>query len=192
MSQNRYKLPQKLKMRPFTYQEALKNGVSRYGLWKLQQLGEIERVRKGIYQHIDLELSLESQFREAIMQIGRPSSVCLISALDYYSLTELVPSQVWLMVDEPKRSNQKHIKLLRCRKPHWKIGIIKKKGFWITSLERTLIDSLVYKKKVSRTVAIEAIREALTEKQTTLHDLIHMAKRLKVFHLVYPTLETFA
>ena len=68
----------------------------------------------------------------------------------------------------------------------------KKNGFWITSVERTLIDCLTYKKLVARQTAIEAIRLAIAEKKTTLHALITMAEKLKVIHLIYPTLETFA
>ena len=156
-----YKLPKNLKNRPFTYQEALEKGLTQYGVRKLVNEGVIERIRQGVYQHVDLDLSLETQFRGATTQLGVPSSVCLISALDYYSLTELVPSQVWMMVEDNKRSIRSNLRLLRTRQPHWKIGITKKKGFWITSLERTLIDCLVYKKQVSRPVAIEAIRSSL-------------------------------
>ncbi len=175
----------------FTYQSALKNGMSRYDLIKLVVSGQVERVARGTYQSIDMAVSLEASFCEATLQLGKPSCVCLISALDYYSLTELVPSQIWMMVNANKRTIKTHIKLFRTRQPHWQIGIIKENGFWITSLERTLIDCLTHKKLVARQTAIEAIRLALTEKTTTLHALITMAEKLKVIHLVYPTLETF-
>jgi predicted transcriptional regulator of viral defense system len=189
---DKYILPKQLKKQSFTYQEALTKGVTRYGLIKLLEMGEIERVGRGIYQSVDIELSQQLQFQEATLQLGSPSAICLISALDYFSLTDLVPTQVWVMVDDNKRTSLKHLKLLRCRQPNWNIGIKKKKGYWVTSLERTLVDCLVYKKQVSRSVAIEALRLSLNEKRTTLHKIISMAEKLKVFHLIYPTLEAFA
>lgn len=166
--------------------------MSRYDLIKLVKLGQVERIARGTYQSIDMEVSLEASFCEATLQLGKPSCVSLISALDYYSLTELVPSQIWMMVNANKRTIKTHLKLFRTRQPHWTIGVSKKNGFWITSIERTLIDCLTYKKLVARQTVIEAIRLAISEKKTTLHALITMAEKLNVIHLTYPTLETFA
>jgi predicted transcriptional regulator of viral defense system len=183
---------EKLRHRPFRYDEAQKLGVSRRELQRLLKSGEVERVGFGIYQFEDLELSQENEFIKATLQLGAPCSICLVSALDYYSLTDLIANQIWVMVESHKRSSQSHLKLLRVRNPHWKTGIEKKNGFWITSLERTLIDSLIYKKHVARTIAIEAIRQALDEKQTSLHKLIEMSEKLRVFHLTRSILETFS
>jgi predicted transcriptional regulator of viral defense system len=74
----------------------------------------------------------------------------------------------------------------------WKIGIIKEDGYQVTSIERTLVDCLIHKKLIGSSVAIEAIKEALSSKKTKLADIIKVAKKMKVYHRIELIIEALA
>lgn len=132
---------------------------------------------------------LEKSYISASIRCATPSAVCLLSALEYYHLTGEITAQVWMMVPETKRVVSKDIKLLRCRDPQWKIGIEKHKDYWITTIERTLIDCVIYKKIVGSQVALEALKKAVGEKKVKLGKLYDLAKKMGVAHRLQPYIE---
>ena len=134
----------------------------------------------------------EDRYRIATLRCGTPSAVCLLSALEHYHVTDQITKQVWVLVPEPKRIASKELKLVRSRNPQWDIGVRKMKQYWITTLERTLIDCLVYRRLIGSQVALEAIKQALTEKKVKLGDLYDMAKKVGVEHRVRPYIEALA
>lgn len=185
-------LPKSLTSKPFTYQQALKQGLSQYALNQLLEQGSIERVARGLYQNTGEDLSDEVLFSRATKLVGTESAVCLLSALSYYQLTDLIPKQVWLMVPASKRTSNKSVKLFRTRKPSWKIGIEKHNGYKITDLERTLVDSLSNKSVISKRVGIDALKLAIYEKKTNLNKIIKMANALEVKHRILPYIEALS
>ena len=81
------------------------------------------------------------------------------------------------------------ITLFRTRNPHWTIGIKRKKGFKITTLERTLVDSLNYQKKIARPIAINAVKKAISSNKTTLAKIGDMARELNLRKKLQPIFE---
>jgi hypothetical protein len=65
--------------------------------------------------------------------------------------------------------------------PHWNIGIVQKKEYSITSLERTLVEALTYKTKVSLPVGSQALRNCLEQKKVKLKNLTEMATKLGLY-----------
>lgn len=166
-----------------TKEEMLSSGVTLYRLKEWIKSGHVKRVSHGIYRLL-LEYSddefHDERFREATAIAGSKSAVCLLSALEYYHLTDLITESVWVMVPHNKRVQSEKLTILRTRNPHWTIGILRQRGFKITSLERTLIDCLIQQRKIARTVAIEAIKMALKDRKTDLNVLYETAKKLGV------------
>lgn len=75
------------------------------------------------------------------------------------------------MVPHSKRSRHSELKLHRVRSPEWKVGIIKQKGYNITSIERTVVDTIHYRRIVGSTID-----------KTTLSKVMGIADQLKVLH----------
>ncbi len=185
-------LPKILKGKPFTYKDACYHGLSQYSLRKLLETGEIERLEHGLYRVINEDISEEDMYRAAIRKVGHPAVVCLLSALSHYDLTDVIPKQVWLMVPKEKRVKSLSIKLYRARDPHWKVGIVSKEGYSITSLERTIVDSLTLKTlRISR-LGIDALKLAVSDKKTSAGKIIQMASDLGVKHRILPYIEVLA
>lgn len=176
--------------RPFSYQQAVELGLNKYALNKLIDEGLIERLEKGIYVPSDRDITEpEVQYQLAMLRCGEPSCICLLSALDYYHLTDQIPKKVWIMVPQNKRVQSSGLKLIRARNPQWDIGILQEEGYRITSIERTLVDCLLHKSRLGFPIPIESLKEALRQKKVKLNTILDMAVRLGVEHRVYPTIE---
>lgn len=182
-------LPESLRDRPFTYREAVSLGLSQYAIHKLLAAGEIERIERGIYQAVGGDISDSELFRRAVKKIGEPSAVCLLSALSYYHLTDVIPDRVWLMVSAKTRTASRNIRLYRTRDPRWKIGIVAEDGYSITSVERTLVDALTNKAVLPVRIGLDALKRAVGEKQTSISNVIVMSKSLGVLHRILPYVE---
>ncbi len=178
---------------PFSYREALTAGVSKYALKKLLANAVVEKLGHGIYQLSDQEdASEEGRYHAAMIKCGKPSSICLLTALEHYQVTDQIPKQVWVLVPASKRVSSKDLRLVRSRYPQWNIGIHKTKHFWVTTLERTLIEGLLYRKLIGSQVAIEAIKQAISQKKVKLGDMYDLAKKMEVEHRVRPYIEALA
>jgi len=186
-------MPSQLVKKPFSTQEAMSHGLSKPYLTRMVKVGVLERLSRGVYQATDLEGETDDElYKVATLRCGLPSAVCLISALEHYHLTDQIPKQTWILVPEPKRVASKALKLVRSRNPHWDIGIQKTRHYWITTPERTLIDCLVYRRLIGSQVALEAVKQAVTQKKVKLGDLYDMAKKMGVEHRIRPYIETLA
>jgi len=115
-----------------------------------------------------------------------------LSALEHYHVTDHIPKQTWILVPEPKRISSNDLRLVRSRNPQWDIGIRKTKDYWITTLERTLIDCLIHKHLIGSQTALEAIKTALAQKKVKLGNLYDMAKKMGVERRVHSYIEALA
>ena len=190
--------PSKLRSRLFTWAEAKRLGVSWNEIQRQLKNGDLERVSLGIYRTpIDDRNEAnhtyeEEQFRVATIRLGKPAAVCLVSALVVYGLTDLIPRTVWLLVPAEKHTRFKEVRLFRKRDPKFNIGIIRKDGYWITSIERTLAECLVERRRVGTNTAVEALRKAISEKQTTLSKVLDTAIKLGFADRIRPYIEALA
>lgn len=178
---------------PCSYREVLTSGMTKHALRQLMDQGAVEKLGRGIYQLTEQDgSSEENQYRVATIRCGLPSSLCLLTALAHYHVTDQIPKQTWVLVPAPKRIASKDLKLVRSRDPQWDIGIRKTKHYWITTLERTLVDCLVYKYLIGSQVALEAIKQAVAQKKVKLGALYDMAKKMGVEHRIRLYIEALA
>ncbi len=153
--------------------------------------GEILRLGKGIYvRPQDLE-GLEGDFFQASLLCGKPSVICLHSALKYYGLSDQMHGGIWILIPHNKSSpRKKAIKAIRTRKPSWKIGIKNHSRFKITDIERTLVDCFRYHRMVGISTAVQALKLALKENKTTKNKVSYMAEKLEAEQLLQPYLDS--
>ncbi len=186
-------MPSPLLKNPFSVREALSLGLSKAYLTRRVKAGTLARLSRGVYQVSGANEGIgEHLYKIAALRCGMPSAICLLSALENYHVTDQISKKTWVLVPEPKRVSSKDLKLIRSRHPQWEIGIRKGKDYWITTLERTLIDCLLYKRLVGSQIALEAIKQALTQKKVKLGSLYDMAKKMGAEHRVRPYIEALA
>ena len=185
-------LSKSFKNKPFSLKSAEEIGISRHQLNQLLIQGKIEKVAHGIYGITKGDISPTKQFKIATALIGQPSVICLLSALEYYDLTDIISKEIWLMVPLSKRSRQPGIRLFRTSHLNLNIGILKTSDFFITSIDRTIIDCLTHKRQIPTTTTIEALRRAIHLKKTTLSNIVSMAKKIGVLDRIYSYIEAMA
>lgn len=176
----------------FTTQEAIKKGLNKKALIRLLESDEITRVARGVYCHAEQDLAEKDQAVLATLLVGTPSALCLLSALAYHHLTDVIPKHTWIMVPAEKRTKHAALRVYRTANPQWRIGIHKKNGYWVTDLERTLVDCLVHRRLLGTQTAVEALRQAIVTRKTTLDKVLRMATRLQVEHRILMYIEALA
>jgi predicted transcriptional regulator of viral defense system len=152
--------------------------------------GELTRVGKGVYVDPKKLEGLEGDFYRATLLCGRQSAICLLSALKYYDLSEQIFGGTWIFLpDSAYLPRKKVLRPVRTRRPHWKIGIIKKNQYKITNIERTLVDAFRYHRLVGIPTAVDALKAGLKDKKTTKSKIYEMAKKLGAAKKILPYLE---
>ncbi|MFH1223093.1 MAG: type IV toxin-antitoxin system AbiEi family antitoxin domain-containing protein, partial [Pseudomonadota bacterium] len=122
----------RLNKQRFGFKDLRKLGLGYHTFRKLILEGIIERVAQGVYQRADKNYSIEDNFITATVVLGKPCAVCLLSALEYYGVTDHIAKKAWMMVPLVKRTSVTSIKLFRKKNPRWDVGIENKKLYSIT------------------------------------------------------------
>lgn len=175
----------------FTYSQAVSHGLSQYGIEQLVKQERLERIGRGLYQLPTGSFGNEDIYRQATVTAGFPCAICLWSALVFYDLTDEIDRETWVWVPLSKRVKSKSIHAVRRANPQWRTGIDKHEGYWITSIERTLVEALAYPRYIGTLAAHSAMRRALSKKQTDISKILTMAKQLNFFHRIENVLETY-
>lgn len=74
----------------FTFAEAADHGLSRRRLQRLQAAGAVERIGRGLYRRTDEEPADYDLIEIAAK--ARQSTLCLLSALAWHELTDVIPA----------------------------------------------------------------------------------------------------
>ena len=157
-------------------------GVSRHTLSRWTRSGRLHRVGRGLYMHPDCPIDpAELDFAVACKHFGEQAAIAGASALFYYRLIAQVPQQIWLVVQQSRKNriNFKYNKYKCLRTTTtFKYGIAEKKHFKITSIERTVVESLWFSTKLGPRLTINAARASLVKGMTTERKIGKMAEQL--------------
>lgn len=186
-------VPKNLLKQPFSTQEAVKCGLSKATLVRMVKSGVLDRISLGVYQVSERNgYDRESLYQVATLRCGLPSAICLLSALEHYNLTDEISRHTWILVSASKRIASSSLKLVRSRNPHWEVGIKKRNGYWITSIERTLVDCILSMRKIGSQIALSALKRALSEKKVKLGRIMDIAKQMGVEKRILPYIQAFS
>src|SRR3990167_9059341 len=143
------KLKSLLSAPSFTSEEARLRGVSSSTLAYYVKQNELTRIGHGIYRGVNASVIDDFRWEDLIeaMQRVKEGVVCLTSALSLYHLTEEMPSQHWIAVNNTTRHRcMPPTKIIRMRnitlgKTKIKIGNV---TLPIFNRERTIVDAFRY------------------------------------------------
>lgn len=168
----------------FTTQEARSSGLSPRMLSYYVEKGEIERIAKGVYRFGDYMAKDENiQWEELAVAAQRISSgvICLVSALNFYELTDEMMKEHWIAV--PHSNPHTHFPMARVvRMRNMTLGIQKKKianiDVKIFDPERTIVDSF---RLLDFETAMKALKLYLSGKcgKPNIKKLVQYSKELR-------------
>jgi len=172
-----------------------KLGVRHTALTALWRQGRLIRLKAGLYQ---LPESMPTQ-HAALVQAAYavPNGViCLVSALDFYGLTDANPEAVWIAVRMggwTPRVSEPPIQLVHFRPRLYELGSttedVDGHTIRIYSREKTLCDCVRLPELVGRDVALGALRRYLRSPGSNVTRLLAIANECRIGRRMTPYVE---
>ncbi|MFT5097928.1 MAG: putative transcriptional regulator of viral defense system [Planctomycetaceae bacterium] len=170
-------------------------GVAATTISRAVKQGSVERIGRGLYQLSDSEVGTNAILAEVSKQAPK-ARICLMSALAFHGLTVQMPRKVWIAIGVSNwQPSFKHSKtrVVRFREPYYSEGVEQHKISGTTvsvySIEKTICDAFRLPKLVDRSVAIECLKVALTDRKLTPAKIASAAKKYRAWNQIQPYLE---
>ena len=178
----------------FRARDAAELGVDSRALRRLVNDGSVERVARGLYRRGDVEFT-EHYTRAAVCARVPGAVLCLLTALRVHDIGTQLPAQVWIAIPHKARTpvTGLPVRVVRFSGASLQYGIedVEFEGVpvRITSPARTIVDCFRFRRLVGIDVALEAIRDALADRQVTPDQIRRAAEACRAKSLVVPVLE---
>jgi len=172
-------------------------GIHRNGLAALVRTGELQRLSRGLYALPEREPTEHGALAEVAIKYPR-AVFCLLTALQIHGLTTQSPHQIWIAIDTKARAPNlayPPLRVLRFSGDALTEGIIQVNidgvvKIPVTSIAKTIADCFKYRNKIGLDVALEALREAWTDKKVSMDELMEAARICRVANVMRPYLES--
>ncbi len=174
--------------------ELLKMGIHNRTLYSLLESNEVIRVGYGRYKLATTDIIENISYAE----IGsRTKGVfCLISALSFHQIGTEFPLKHYINLPQGSYKSTIHnysVNYTLQKKELFNIGIeehiISGTKIKVYSVARTVVDCFKYRNKIGLDIAIEALRESLNDKKTTMKEILKIATILRMKNIIMPYLE---
>jgi predicted transcriptional regulator of viral defense system len=145
-------------------------GVPREYLLRLHRAGQLERVGRGLYR--------------------------LLSALVFHDVGTQNPFEVWIALPRGSRRprlNAPPVRVTTLSGTAYSEGIeehvIEGISVHIYGVAKTVVDCFRFRNKIGLDVALEALREIIRSKKTTINEINRFAKLVRLERVIRPYLE---
>lgn len=171
-------------------------GISGVYLNKLFAEGILDRPSRGLYTLVDGEPSENRSIVEACKQVPR-GTVCLLSALRLHDLTTQSPFEVWLAITEKARLpkiDSPPLRIVRFSGDALSYGVVVQEIEGVTirvySPAKTVADCFKYRNKIGLDVAMEALRDCITQRIATMDEVWEAAQVCRMSKVMRPYMES--
>lgn len=170
-------------------------GIARVVLSRLTASGQLERVGRGVYRLPDTQGSEHESL--ATIAVKVPQAVfCLLTALQLHELTTQLPRQVWIAMPQGSHAPKMDyppVKMVQFSGEAYAAGVevvqVDQVALRVYGAAKTVADCFKHRNKIGLDVAIEALKDALTQRKATADDLWRFAKICRVANVMRPYLE---
>jgi len=177
--------------------EAIKAGISPKTFYAMLDQGILVRMSRGLYRLANVSPPGNPDLVTVAMRLPK-AVICLISALDYYNLTEQIPHFVYIALPqdaEMPRIDHPPLQIIWPSKNIYQAGIreviLDNTPVKIYDPEKTITDCFKYRNKFGLDVAIDAIQRYFEQpsKKQNLNALMKYAKLNRVEKIITPYIE---
>ncbi|MEO0315284.1 MAG: hypothetical protein RI928_1740 [Pseudomonadota bacterium] len=170
-------------------------GVSGATLQQILRKGELVRIGRGLYASPDRTVTELDHLAQ--VAIRHPRVVfCLLTALRVHGLTTQSPSEVWVAIS-PKARVPKYdfppLRIVRMSDPGegiTQVAVDDVVHIPVTSIAKTIVDCFKFRNKIGLDVALEALRDAWSQKRVTMDELWESAEICRMTNVIRPYLES--
>lgn len=174
----------------------LNEGISHYYIRKMENEGEIIRIKQGLYRHAKYEGNQYDEIVE-ISKVIPKGVVCLLSALAYYELTTYNPWEhqvaIYRSAKKPSLPDYPPIKIIYFSETQYQYGIdeveIEGNNVKIYDREKTICDIIRYREKIGIDIMKEGLRNYLQRPEKNITKLVDYAEKLRIKTVLLKYLE---
>lgn len=157
---------------------------------------QIEKITRGLYKLTNYTVKKQPDLVTASLQSPR-GVICLVSALSFHEATTEIPKYVDIAI--PRGTHAYRIKyppvrFYRFDSKSWKAGIeehiIEGHTIKVYNLAKTIADCFKFRNKIGISIAREALKAAVMEKQVRPKEIMEHARICRVDTIIKPILET--
>ena len=179
--------------------ELVDAGVARVQLSRLVAAGELIRLARGVYTAPGVVLPGSEEGVLVVAERIPEARLCLLTALRLHGLTTQAPFEVWIAIgnkDRLPRLDWPPLRVLRFSGEALTAGLetrtMGSKQVRVTTVAKTVADCFKFRNLVGLDVAIEALRDALRARATSVDELWKYARICRVSKIMRPYLEALA
>jgi predicted transcriptional regulator of viral defense system len=172
-------------------------GLAPENLNRLVKQGRLIRVGRGVYEHPNFEFTEMHSYVE-VARVVPDAVFCLLTALRIHDIGTQNDSQVWIAIPRRRRVPRDRVvqlRVVRVSPDQFEndIEALEVEGVKIRvySLERTIVDCFRMRHLIGLDVGLEALRESLRSRRTTVHGLMEVATRLRTWRTIGPYIEAY-
>lgn len=170
-------------------------GIPLTYLKRLTDSGDLVRLGRGLYQEPDkVGANIAHDLAEAARLVPN-GVVSLLSALRHHGLTTQLPHAVWMTIPHKARTPKVkgiRLEIVRATEDVLTTGIerIDVEGVEVPiyGVAKTVADCFKHRRHVGEDVAVEALRDALSQRKTTTSEIMHFASIDRVTKTLEPYL----
>ncbi len=170
-------------------------GAARVLLTRMTASGQLEKVGRGLYRLPGAHASEHETLITVATKV--PQSVfCLLTALQFHGLTTQLPRQVWIAMPRGShvpRLDYPPVKMVQFTGEAYTEGVeVFERDqvlLRVYGVAKTVVDCFKHRNKIGLDVALEALRDARSQKKASADDLWHFAKICRVANVMRPYLE---
>jgi predicted transcriptional regulator of viral defense system len=170
-------------------------GLPREYLIRLHRQGKLNRSGRGVYTVPDASVTEFHSYAEVTKRVPE-AVVCLLSALAFHGITTQSPSAVWIALRKGARRPSlasPSLRIVRLSGPSLTEGIENHKvegvPVRVYSVAKTVADCFKFRNKIGLDVAMEALKDSLRQKKTSINEIYHYAKICRVSNVIRPYME---
>ncbi len=171
-------------------------GITAATVSRLERDGAIVRLARGLYQLADASLDQQHSLAEVAKLIPK-GVVCLTSALAFHGLTDQLPARVWVALgkkDWRPRLAYPPVRIVRFPSELRSAGVehhaIEGIRVPIFGVAKTIADLFRYRHTVGEAIAVEGLREALSQRKATPAEIARFAEQARIWKVMQPYLTT--
>ena len=157
-------------------------GVSFKQLQNLVTKGTVENIGSGLYRLTEVETT-ELETIAMVASAVPKAIICLLTALRIHEIGTESPHEVWIALDRKRRKPillPTRVRIVRFSGAMLTYGVTRTTMLGvpvsITSPARTVVDCFRYRNKVGIDVAMEALRDSVRTRKTTVDEISRAAE----------------
>ncbi len=176
--------------------DIISEGYSNYYIRKLEKVGDIVKIKQGLYRHSEFELHQHDELVE-VNKIIPNGIICLLSALSFYEFTTYNPGEYQLAIyrraKKPVLPDYPPVKIFYFSEKQYEYGIeeIEIDGYKVRiySKEKTICDIIRYRKKIGIDLMKEGLHNYLRQSDKNITKLVSCAEEMRIKTVLLKYLE---